>query len=269
MRSRPASSWRRADVRDDDDRRGRGRRRLPGHRPRRDGGRPGRARVLAGRPRTAPGGGLVHAPALGPRAVEPARSATRRGTRPRAPWRWPNGTCLAWSARWKRPRPGTTWRCSRGCVRCRSRSSPWRGPRALVLAHDAHAPGHGAVFLPDTGVLVAGDMCSDVEIPLLDAGAADGDPFGRLPARPRRAGGRRRRAGRGARSRPRRRRRGVPAAGRRGLRLPGRDRGGPGPGGRTPRRTRAAAWLRAEHDRQRALGLRELTESSSPERTPE
>src|SRR6185437_9593172 len=52
----------------------------------------------------------------------------------------------------------------------------WPGPRALVYAHDAHAPGHGAVFLPDSGVLIAGDMCSDVEIPLLDLESAD--PFG-------------------------------------------------------------------------------------------
>jgi glyoxylase-like metal-dependent hydrolase (beta-lactamase superfamily II) len=52
----------------------------------------------------------------------------------------------------------------------------WPGPRAVVLAHDAHAPGHGAVFLPDAGVLIAGDMLSDIEIPLLDAEAPD--PFG-------------------------------------------------------------------------------------------
>jgi hydroxyacylglutathione hydrolase len=56
---------------------------------------------------------------------------------------------------------------------------PWRGPRAVVLAHDAHAPGHGAVFLPDTGVLVAGDMCSDIEIPLLGTEPAEDGPFGR------------------------------------------------------------------------------------------
>lgn len=53
---------------------------------------------------------------------------------------------------------------------------PWDGPRARVIAHDAHAPGHGAVFLPAAGILVAGDMCSDVEIPLLDMSSAD--PFG-------------------------------------------------------------------------------------------
>jgi glyoxylase-like metal-dependent hydrolase (beta-lactamase superfamily II) len=51
----------------------------------------------------------------------------------------------------------------------------WPGPRALIYAHDAHAPGHGAVFLPDSGVLIAGDMCSDLEIPLLDLESAD--PF--------------------------------------------------------------------------------------------
>jgi glyoxylase-like metal-dependent hydrolase (beta-lactamase superfamily II) len=52
----------------------------------------------------------------------------------------------------------------------------WPGPQALVYEHDAHAPGHGAVFLPDTGVLIVGDMCSDVEIPLPDLASAD--PFG-------------------------------------------------------------------------------------------
>jgi len=50
---------------------------------------------------------------------------------------------------------------------------PWDGPQARVIAHDGHAPGHGAVFLPGAGVLVAGDMCSDVEIPLLDLAARD------------------------------------------------------------------------------------------------
>jgi glyoxylase-like metal-dependent hydrolase (beta-lactamase superfamily II) len=50
---------------------------------------------------------------------------------------------------------------------------PWDGPAARVIVHNGHAPGHGAVFLPETGVLVAGDMCSDVETPLLDLTAAD------------------------------------------------------------------------------------------------
>jgi len=50
---------------------------------------------------------------------------------------------------------------------------PWDGPQARLIVHDGHAPGHGAVFLPGPGVLVAGDMCSDAEIPLLDTLAAD------------------------------------------------------------------------------------------------
>jgi glyoxylase-like metal-dependent hydrolase (beta-lactamase superfamily II) len=51
----------------------------------------------------------------------------------------------------------------------------WPGPRAVVYPHDAHAPGHGAVFLPDSGVLIVGDMCSDIEVPLPDLDAPD--PF--------------------------------------------------------------------------------------------
>jgi hydroxyacylglutathione hydrolase len=53
---------------------------------------------------------------------------------------------------------------------------PWDGRDAQVIVHDGHAPGHTAVFLPDVGVLVAGDMLSDIEIPLLDLLA--GDPLG-------------------------------------------------------------------------------------------
>ena len=55
-------------------------------------------------------------------------------------------------------------------------SIPWDGPTAQVVIHDAHAPGHGAVFLPAAGVLIAGDMCSDIEIPLPDL--AGPDPVG-------------------------------------------------------------------------------------------
>jgi len=53
---------------------------------------------------------------------------------------------------------------------------PWDGPDAFVVTHDGHAPGHSAIFLPQTGTLVAGDMCSDIEIPLLDL--AQPDPVG-------------------------------------------------------------------------------------------
>jgi glyoxylase-like metal-dependent hydrolase (beta-lactamase superfamily II) len=38
-----------------------------------------------------------------------------------------------------------------------------------IIEHEAHAVGHAAILLADRGVLVAGDMLSDVLIPLLDA----------------------------------------------------------------------------------------------------
>jgi hydroxyacylglutathione hydrolase len=50
---------------------------------------------------------------------------------------------------------------------------PWDGPAVQVIVHDGHAPGHGALFLPGSGVLIAGDMCSDIEVPLLDTDTAD------------------------------------------------------------------------------------------------
>lgn len=43
---------------------------------------------------------------------------------------------------------------------------PWPGPEIHLVEHDAHTPGHLAVWLPDPGVLIAGDMLSDVEPPL-------------------------------------------------------------------------------------------------------
>ena len=49
---------------------------------------------------------------------------------------------------------------------------PWDGPRVLVVEHPAHAPGHAALLIPERRVLVAGDMLSDVFIPMLD----DPDP---------------------------------------------------------------------------------------------
>ncbi|MGN6334412.1 MAG: MBL fold metallo-hydrolase [Motilibacteraceae bacterium] len=42
---------------------------------------------------------------------------------------------------------------------------PFPEPVELV-EHDGHAPGHTAVWLPERGVLLAGDMLSDVELPL-------------------------------------------------------------------------------------------------------
>lgn len=49
----------------------------------------------------------------------------------------------------------------------------WNGPQVRVIEHRAHAPGHAALHVPSEGVLLAGDMCSDIEIPLLDTRAAD------------------------------------------------------------------------------------------------
>jgi glyoxylase-like metal-dependent hydrolase (beta-lactamase superfamily II) len=53
-------------------------------------------------------------------------------------------------------------------------SVPWRGPRVRVLEHRAHAPGHAALLIEESGVLVAGDLLSDVLVPMLDLnGTAD------------------------------------------------------------------------------------------------
>lgn len=46
-------------------------------------------------------------------------------------------------------------------------------PVVLVVEHRAHAPGHGALVLPGAGVIVVGDMLSDVEVPLLDLESPD------------------------------------------------------------------------------------------------
>jgi glyoxylase-like metal-dependent hydrolase (beta-lactamase superfamily II) len=45
---------------------------------------------------------------------------------------------------------------------------PWDGPRVRIIEHPAHAPGHAALFVEERGVLVAGDMLSDVLVPMLD-----------------------------------------------------------------------------------------------------
>jgi glyoxylase-like metal-dependent hydrolase (beta-lactamase superfamily II) len=51
---------------------------------------------------------------------------------------------------------------------------PWDGPEARIIEHQAHAPGHAALLIEERGVLVAGDMLSDVLIPMLDLdGTAD------------------------------------------------------------------------------------------------
>ncbi|MFB8229256.1 MBL fold metallo-hydrolase [Cellulosimicrobium sp. NPDC055967] len=62
-----------------------------------------------------------------------------------------------------------------------ARRLPWpdaapTGPGSVaVVEHDAHAPGHAALVVrtPHGTVLVAGDMLSDVEVPLVDTDALD------------------------------------------------------------------------------------------------
>ncbi len=59
---------------------------------------------------------------------------------------------------------------------------PWDGPHVRIIEHQAHAPGHAALLIEERRVLVAGDMLSDLFIPMLDWSAADpiGDEFAAL-----------------------------------------------------------------------------------------
>jgi glyoxylase-like metal-dependent hydrolase (beta-lactamase superfamily II) len=54
---------------------------------------------------------------------------------------------------------------------------PWDGPRVRIIEHPAHAPGHAALLIEEAGVLVAGDMLSDVFIPMLDDLNGTNDPI--------------------------------------------------------------------------------------------
>lgn len=49
----------------------------------------------------------------------------------------------------------------------------WTGPTAVIHVHHAHAPHHLALELPDLGLLVSGDMLSDVELPMPDGDDVD------------------------------------------------------------------------------------------------
>ncbi|CAL9616085.1 MBL fold metallo-hydrolase [Streptomyces sp. enrichment culture] len=50
---------------------------------------------------------------------------------------------------------------------------PWDGPEVRIIEHTAHAPGHAALLIEERRVLVAGDMLSDVFVPMFDD---TGDP---------------------------------------------------------------------------------------------
>ncbi|MBV1942598.1 MBL fold metallo-hydrolase [Streptomyces sp. BV286] len=54
---------------------------------------------------------------------------------------------------------------------------PWDGPQVRIVEHPAHAPGHAALLIEERGVLVAGDMLSDVLIPMLDDFTSTDDPI--------------------------------------------------------------------------------------------
>jgi glyoxylase-like metal-dependent hydrolase (beta-lactamase superfamily II) len=49
---------------------------------------------------------------------------------------------------------------------------PWDGPEVRIIEHAGHAQGHAALLIEERGVLVAGDMLSDILIPFPDLDAA-------------------------------------------------------------------------------------------------
>jgi glyoxylase-like metal-dependent hydrolase (beta-lactamase superfamily II) len=50
---------------------------------------------------------------------------------------------------------------------------PWDGPDVRIIEHPAHAQGHAALLIEERGVLVAGDMLSDILIPFPDLDAVN------------------------------------------------------------------------------------------------
>jgi glyoxylase-like metal-dependent hydrolase (beta-lactamase superfamily II) len=53
---------------------------------------------------------------------------------------------------------------------------PWDGPDVRIIEHPAHSPGHAALLVEESGVLVAGDMLSDVFVPMLNTFKDTNDP---------------------------------------------------------------------------------------------
>ena len=50
---------------------------------------------------------------------------------------------------------------------------PWDGPSIQIIEHGGHAAGSAALFIAESGVLVAGDMLSDILTPFLEFDADD------------------------------------------------------------------------------------------------
>lgn len=55
----------------------------------------------------------------------------------------------------------------------RSRPVPWPGTAALALEYRAHSTGSAALVVPELGLMCAGDVLSDREVPLLDLDSRD------------------------------------------------------------------------------------------------
>jgi glyoxylase-like metal-dependent hydrolase (beta-lactamase superfamily II) len=49
----------------------------------------------------------------------------------------------------------------------------WDGPKVRIIEHQGHAAGSAALLIEERGVLVAGDMLSDILIPFLELDAED------------------------------------------------------------------------------------------------
>lgn len=54
---------------------------------------------------------------------------------------------------------------------------PWQGPELLCHQHDAHAPAHLAVEMVAERILLAGDMLSDIELPMPDDDDISLEPY--------------------------------------------------------------------------------------------
>jgi glyoxylase-like metal-dependent hydrolase (beta-lactamase superfamily II) len=50
---------------------------------------------------------------------------------------------------------------------------PWDGPKVRIIEHQGHAAGSAALLIEEHGVLVAGDMLSDILLPFLELDAKD------------------------------------------------------------------------------------------------
>jgi glyoxylase-like metal-dependent hydrolase (beta-lactamase superfamily II) len=58
-------------------------------------------------------------------------------------------------------------------LRAEAAQIPWDGPTVRIIEHQAHTPGHAALLIEERGVLVAGDMLSDILMPFLNLEAAN------------------------------------------------------------------------------------------------